>query len=77
MFHSRTSLLYLIAHFVACILATSKLRKRPGKSEVDNASWDCFRGHKQKAVNSMLITGTITAKQKVRRKVPGLYAVCR
>ena len=30
-----------------------------------------------KAVNSMLITGTITAKQKVRQKVPGLYAVCR
>ena len=29
------------------------------------------------AVNSMLITGTITAKQKVRQKVPGLYAVCR
>ena len=28
-------------------------------------------------VNSMLITGTITAKQKVRQKVPGLYAVCR
>ena len=23
------------------------------------------------------ITGTITAKQKVRQKVPGLYAVCR
>ena len=21
----------------------------PGKSEVDNASWDCFRGRKQKA----------------------------
>ena len=31
------------------ILATLELRKRPGKSEVDNASWDCFRGHKQKA----------------------------
>ena len=29
------------------------------------------------SVNSMLITGTITAKQKVRQKVPGLYAVCR
>ena len=28
-------------------------------------------------VNSMLITGTITAKQKVRQQVPGLYAVCR
>ena len=28
-------------------------------------------------VNSMWITGTITAKQKVRQKVPGLYAVCR
>ena len=28
-------------------------------------------------VNSMLITGTITAKEKVREKVPGLYAVCR
>ena len=27
-------------------------------------------------VNSMWITGTITAKQKVRQKVPGLYAVC-
>ena len=26
------------------LLATSELRKRPGKSEVDNASWDCFRG---------------------------------
>ena len=26
------------------VLATSELRKRPGKSEVDNASWDCFRG---------------------------------
>ena len=31
------------------VLATSELRKRPGKSEVDNASWDCFRGRKQKA----------------------------
>ena len=31
----------------------------------------------KKPVNSMLITGTITAKQKVRQKVPGLYAVCR
>ena len=30
-----------------------------------------------KTVNSMWITGTITAKQKVRQKVPGLYAVCR
>ena len=30
-----------------------------------------------RTVNSMLITGTITAKQKVRQKVPGLYAVCR
>ena len=29
------------------------------------------------AVNSMWITGTITAKQKVRQKVPGLDAVCR
>ena len=29
------------------------------------------------SVNSMLITGTITEKQKVRQKVPGLYAVCR
>ena len=29
------------------------------------------------AVNSLLITGTITAKQKVRQKVPGLYAVYR
>ena len=28
-------------------------------------------------VNSMWITGTITTKQKVRQKVPGLYAVCR
>ena len=31
------------------VLATSELRKRPGKCEVDNASWDCFRGRKQKA----------------------------
>ena len=31
------------------VLATSELRKRPGKSEVDNGSWDCFRGRKQKA----------------------------
>ena len=31
------------------ILATSELRKRPGKSEVNNASCDCFRGRKQKA----------------------------
>ena len=31
------------------VLATSELRKRPGKSEVDNASWDCFRRRKQKA----------------------------
>ena len=30
-----------------------------------------------RAVNSMwIITGTITAKHKVRKKVPGLYAVC-
>ena len=35
------------------MLATLELRKRPGKSEVDNASWDCFRGRKQKAVNSL------------------------
>ena len=28
-------------------------------------------------VNSMFITWTITAKQKVRQNVPGLYAVCR
>ena len=34
---------------LAWVLATSELRKRPGKSEVDNASWDCFRGRKQKA----------------------------
>ena len=32
----------------SCI-ATSELRKMPGKSEVDNASWDCFRGRKRKA----------------------------
>ena len=32
---------------------------------------------KMAPVNSMLITGTITAKQTVRQKVPGLYAVCR
>ena len=31
------------------LLAISELRKRPGNSEVDNASWDCFRGRKQKA----------------------------
>ena len=31
------------------VLATSELRKRPGKSEVDNVSRDCFRGRKQKA----------------------------
>ena len=31
------------------VLATSELRKRPGNREVDNASWDCFRGRKQKA----------------------------
>ena len=30
------------------LLTTSELRKGPGKSEVDNASWDCFRGRKQK-----------------------------
>ena len=30
----------------------------------------------KKPLNSMC-TGTITAKQKVRQKVPGLYAVCR
>ena len=30
-----------------------------------------------KPVNSMWITRTITAKQKVRQNVPGLYAVCR
>ena len=38
-------------HFIqhcTLLLATSELRKRPGKSEVDNASWDCFRGRKQK-----------------------------
>ena len=40
-----------IAECFACfsILATSELRKRPGKSEVDNASWDCFTGRKQEA----------------------------
>ena len=32
------------------LLAISELRKRPGKSEVDNGSWDCFRGRKQKPV---------------------------
>ena len=32
---------------------------------------------KPQTVNTMLITRTITAKQKVRQKVPGLYAVCR
>ena len=32
-----------------CVLiAISELRKRPGNSEVDNGSWDCFRGRKQK-----------------------------
>ena len=31
------------------ILATLELRKRPGKSEVDNASWNCFRGREQNA----------------------------
>ena len=31
------------------LLAISELRKRPGNSEVDNGSWDCFRGCKQKA----------------------------
>ena len=35
--------------YVCALLATSELRKRPCKSEVDNASWDCFRGRKQKA----------------------------
>ena len=29
--------------------AIPKSRKRPGNSEVDNASCDCFRGRKQKA----------------------------
>ena len=28
-------------------------------------------------VNSMWIAGTITAKQNVRQRLPGLYAVCR
>ena len=32
---------------------------------------------RQAPVNSMWRTGTITAKQKVRQKVPGLYAVSR
>ena len=31
------------------LLAISELRKRRGNSDVDNGSWDCFRGHKQKA----------------------------
>ena len=31
------------------LFAIPKSRKRPGKSEVDIASWDCFRGRKQKA----------------------------
>ena len=34
---------------LSSLLATSELRKRPGNSEVDNASWDCFRELKQKA----------------------------
>ena len=34
-------------------------------------------GNRFPPVNSMWITGTITARQKVRQKVPGLYAVCR
>ena len=34
--------IFLYPHLL--LLATSELRKRPGKSEVDNASWDCFRG---------------------------------
>ena len=34
---------------VDILLATSELRKRPVKSDVDNASWDWFRGRKQKA----------------------------
>ena len=39
-----------IAECFACfsILATSELLKRPGKSDIDNASWDCFGGRKQK-----------------------------
>ena len=35
---------HIVLHILVPILATSELRKRPGKSEVDNASWDCFRG---------------------------------
>ena len=37
----------------------------------------CHHDNESNPVNSMWITGTITAKQKVRQKFPGLYAVCR
>ena len=49
-----------------------------GEDDLGNAARVVIhRWNVGKSVNSMWITGTITAQQKVRQKVPGLYAVCR
>ena len=51
--------------------------KRPGKSEVDNASWDCFRGRKQKvrplkqsrdALSTSLLPGLLPNSEVANRQ---------
>ena len=63
------------------LLATSELRKRPGKSEVDNASWDCFRGRKARpqkqsrdALSTSLLPGLLR-NSEVANNVYGHVAI--
>ena len=67
------------------LLATSELRKRPGKSEVDNASWDCFRGRKQKAcpqkqsrdaLSTLLLPGLLRNSEVANTYVTRMLHVC-
>ena len=66
------------------VLATSELRKRPGKSEVDNASWDCFRGRafclrplqqSHDALSTSLLPGLLRNSEVANRLDKWLIAV--
>ena len=61
----------------ALTLTTLQPYNRSLQLTVNSNSTASNPSSKDQAVNSMWITGTIIAKQKVRQKVPGLYALCR
>ena len=75
--YTKSQNLVAIVSLVAELLATSEFRKRPGKSEVDNASWDCFRGRKRRtrpqkqsrdALSTSLLPGLLRNSEVANRE---------